>query len=46
MEDVLNGRQTQWKTTLMEFNLNERQRQWKTTLMEEVFFFKQMAYMA
>ena len=33
MEDDLNGRQPQWKTTSIEDNLNERQPQWKTTSM-------------
>ena len=35
MEDDLNGRRPQWKTTLMEDNLMGRQPQWKTTLMED-----------
>ena len=35
MEDKLNERQTQWKTTLMEDNLNGRQPQWKTISMED-----------
>ena len=35
MEDIFNGMQPQWKTTLMEDNLNERQPQWKTTSMDD-----------
>ena len=35
MEDDLNGRQPQWKTTSMEDDLNGRQPQWKTTSMED-----------
>ena len=40
MEDDLNGRSPQWKTTSMEDNLNGddingRQPQWKMTTMEE-----------
>ena len=35
MEDNLNGRQPQWKTTSMEDNLNGRQPQWKMTSMED-----------
>ena len=35
MEDNLNGRLPQWKTTSMEDNLNGRGPQWKTTSMED-----------
>ena len=35
MEDDLNGRRPQWKTTLMEDNLNGRQFQWKMTLITQ-----------
>ena len=40
MEDNLNGRRpqwktSQWKTTLMEDDLNGRQPQWKKTSMED-----------
>ena len=35
MEDNLNGRQPQWKTTSMEDNLNGRQSQWKMTLITQ-----------
>ena len=35
MEDDLNGRRPQWKTTSMEDNLNVRRPQWKLTLMED-----------
>ena len=35
MEDNLNGRQPQWKTTSMEDNFIGRQPQWKTTSMED-----------
>ena len=35
MEDNLNGRQPQWKTTSMEDDLNGRLPQWMTTSMEE-----------
>ena len=33
MEENLNERQPQWKTTSLEVNINERQPQWKTTSM-------------
>ena len=35
MEDDLNGRRPQWKTTSMEDDLNGRQPQYKTTSMED-----------
>ena len=35
MEDDLNERQPQWKTTSMEDNLNGRRAQWKTSSMED-----------
>ena len=35
MEDDLNGRQPQWKTTSIEDNLNERRPEWKTKSMED-----------
>ena len=35
MEDNLNGRQPQWKTTSMEDNLNKRRPEWKTKSMED-----------
>ena len=35
MEDDLNGRQPQWKTTSIEDDHNGRQPQWKTTSMED-----------
>ena len=35
MEDILNVRQPQWKTTSIEDNLHGRQPQWKTTSMED-----------
>ena len=35
MEDDLNGRQSQWKTTSMEDDLNGRQPQWKMTSFED-----------
>ena len=35
MEDDLNERQPQWKTTLTEDTLNGRRTQWKTTPMED-----------
>ena len=35
MEEKLNGRQPQWKTTSMEDNLNGIKCQWRTTSMEE-----------
>ena len=34
-EDDLNGRQSQWKMTLMEDDLNGRRPQWKTSSMED-----------
>ena len=37
MEDDLNGRQPQWKTTSLEDNLNEIQPQWETTSMGEKY---------
>ena len=35
MEDDLNGRRPEWKTTSMEDDLNRRLNQWKTTSMED-----------
>jgi hypothetical protein len=35
VEDNLNERQPQWKTTSMEDDLNGRRPQWKTTSMED-----------
>ena len=35
MGDDHNGRQPQWKITLMGDNLNRRQPQWETTRMED-----------
>jgi len=35
MEDNLNGRQPQWKTTSMKDDLNGRQTQWNRTSMED-----------
>ena len=35
MEDELNGRQPQWKTTSIEDDLNERRPQLKMTSMED-----------
>ena len=35
MEDNINGRQPQWKTTSMEADLNGMKPQWRTTSMEE-----------
>ena len=35
MEDDLNGRRPQWKTTLMEDDFKGRQPHWKTTIMED-----------
>ena len=34
MEEKLNGRQTHWKTTLIEDDINGRRHQWKTTSMD------------
>ena len=35
MEDDLNGREPQWKTTSIEDDQTGRQPQWKTTSMED-----------
>ena len=35
MEDNLNGRRPQWRTTLMEGDLNGIRPQWKTTSVED-----------
>ena len=35
MEDNLNGRKPQWKTTEIQEDLNGRRTQWKTTSMED-----------
>ena len=35
MEDNLNGRQPQWKTTSMEYDLNGMKHQGRTTSIEE-----------
>ena len=41
IEDDLNGRRPQWKTTSMEEDLNGRQPQWKTTSMKDDFIWRQ-----
>ena len=35
LDNKLNGRQPQWKTTSMEYDLNGMKHQWRTTSIEE-----------